>query len=341
MITCMVCVVWISFGAEVSQLFKSDHILNVTLEYDIKGFRKDKGDKRRYHPATLMYLDATGKTIRLPVEIMARGKLRRTFLNCLVPPFKMKFAKSNTAGTLFEDQTNLKLVTHCKNSPDEFEQFYLGEYLCYRLYAILTPLSFRVRLVQIQYVDSKKDMTPFTATAFFIESYKHMAKRNNARTTTVESIELTDADFATSTLVSVFEYMIGNTDWSIAGGHNIKWLVFNNSKKFFPVPYDFDLSGIIDASYARPDEQFPIKSVRERLFRGFCTSIGQFNQTFIIFHKHKKEILELYSTFPLLPEKIKNRCLKYLDEFYQIIVDPKLVKRYFVDNYRGRPQPKR
>ena len=337
----VVCLLTLAVASPASKLFESENILNLTLEYDVKKFRGDKGDSRSYHPAKLSYNDSTGSNVSLDVRIKARGKLRRQFLKCMVPPIKMKFDKTQTQGTIFEKQKSLKMVTHCKSSPKFFPHYYLQEYLIYKIYNILTEKSFRVRLARITYVDSEKSSAIFTNYAFFIERYKKMAKRNKGKTVNVESINAQEADFETSALVSVFQYMIGNTDWSIRSGHNIRWITIGDDKKYYPVPFDFDLSGMIDTYYARPDERFPIKSVRERYYRGFCKSRAQFNRTFIIFHKHKKKIYSLFRNFPFLPDKIKKRNLKYLDEFYKIILNPGLVKRYFIDNYRGRPFPKR
>ncbi|MCP5108066.1 MAG: hypothetical protein GY950_32060 [bacterium] len=252
----------------------------------------------------------------------------------------MKFDKSQTPGTIFAKQKKLKLVTHCKNKPKFFQNYTLQEYLIYRIYNILTELSFRLRMARITYLDADKKES-FSKYAFFIENYKQMARRNNAKTVNIASILPQKADFATSTLASVFEYMIGNTDWSIRSSHNMKLLTIGDNPLYFPVPFDFDQTGLIDAHYARPDLQLTIRSVRERLYRGFCKDIAQFNQTFTVFRKHKKEILNLYRDSPLLSDKLKKKSIKYLEGFYKIIGNPKLVKRYFVDNYRGRPLPKR
>lgn len=327
--------------APAQKLFDSHEIIGMTLEYDIKAFSKDKGDDRGYHKAKLSYTGPGGQAIMLDVKIRARGKLRRTFLKCLVPAFKMKLNKKQVKGTLFDGQKSLKLVTHCKNKPKRYEEYYVQEYLIYRTYNILTPFSYRVRLVNITYVDSQKKEDTFTSPAFFIENTKKMAKRNNCKPTKLKQIQLIKTDYDTSTLASVFQYMIGNTDWSVRSGHNITRILHNEDKKFYPVPFDFDLSGIIDADYARPDERFPIRSVRERYFRGYTKNLAQFYRIFAVFRKHKEEILNLYQTFPLLSDKLKKRSLKYIEEFYEIIKNPKLINRYFVDNYRGRPRPKR
>jgi hypothetical protein len=323
------------------KLFDSNEIIDMTMEYDIKIFSRDRGAKRRYHKAKLSYTGPGGNTVTLDVRIKTRGKLRRTFLKCLVPAFKMKINKKQAAGTLFRGQKSLKLVTHCKNKPKRYEEYYVQEYLVYRTYNILSPISYRVRMANITYIDTNKKIETFTRPSFFIENDKKLAKRHKAKVTRVTQIPLIKTDYDTATMVSVFQYMIGNTDWSIRAGHNTIRLVSTVDKKIYPVPYDFDLAGIINADYARPDERIPIRSVRERFFRGHTKNLAQFYKIFAIFRKHKQEILNLYQTFPLLSNKLKQRSIKYIEGFYDIIKNPKLIKRYFIDNYRGRPLPKR
>ena len=320
-------------------LFDSQEILDLQLEYDLKKFSNDRGTSRGYHPAKLTYITPGGKPVTLDVRIMVRGNMRRQMLDCLVPMFKIEFEKSQTPQTIFENQESLKVVAHCKNKPDFYRYYTFQEYLVYKIYNILTGLSFRVRLARVTYNDTRKDIKSFTAYGFFIESYEQMVRRNLAKTVEVTTITYPQLDFETSTLVSVFEYMIGSTDWSMLAGHNIKLLSIGDNPVYFPVPYDFDQVGLIDAHYARPDLSLPIRSVRERLFRGYCKSEAQFNRTFEVFRKHKEEVIALYRDFAFLPDKIKKRSIKYLEEFYDIIANPKLVKRYFIDNYRGRPLP--
>ncbi|MCP4220297.1 MAG: hypothetical protein GY765_37040 [bacterium] len=326
---------------EVSRLFDSDEILDLVLEYEVNAFKKDRGPKRGYHKAKLSYIDQKGQTVGLDVQIKVRGKLRRQLLNCLVPPIKIKFDKTQTPGTLFEKQTKLKTVVHCKNSPKFFENYTKQEYLVYKIYNLLTDKSFRVRMARITYTDVKKKKEPFTKYAFFLESYKELAARIGGKTVKDEYITLEQANYDVSTLLSVFEYMVGNTDWSIRSVHNIKLVRVGDSKMFTPVPFDFDQTGLINAHYARPDELLTIKSVRERLFRGYCKKLVDFKRTFVRFKQKKKEILDLFRDFEPLSDSTRKRNLKYLESFYKIIDNPKLVKRYFINNYRGRPRPLR
>ncbi len=327
--------------AAASGLFEGDSILQLDLKYDMRTFSGDKGDERGYHPAKLSYADEAGNTVTLDVQLRVRGRLRRQMLKCLVPPYKIKFDKAQVEGTLFEGQKKLKLVTHCKNRPAFYEQYTLMEYLIYKVYNMLSIQSFRVRLARITYYDTKKKVKTSSKYAFFLESYSHMVERNKGESVSVETILLPQANFDTSTLVSVFEYMIGNTDWSIRSSHNVRLMLIEGEKKYIPVPFDFDQAGLIDAHYARPDLSLPIRSVRERLFRGFCNNVGQFDRTFTLFRMKKEKIISLYENFMPLSKKLRKRSIKYIKKFYDIIDSPKLVNRYFIENYRGRPFPKR
>jgi len=127
----------------------------------------------------------------------------------------------------------------------------------------------------------------------------------------------------------VFEYMIANTDWSVAGLHNIV-LTEDTSGTIYPVPYDFDWSGVISTPYARPDARLPITSVRQRLFRGYCRSADQFAAIFARFNDRKDAIYTLYRSQVGADPKRVEQALRYYDDFYRVINDPKLVRREFL-----------
>lgn len=317
-------------------LFQSEDILAITMEYNIKAFRKDKGDSRSYHPVLLTYLEKSGKTISLEVRIKTRGKMRLLYLNCLVPPIKMKFDGTRSQGTIFQNHKSLKIVSHCKNKPRHFQGYYLLEYLIYKTYNLLTPLSFRVRLTRITYKDRAGKIKPFTAYAFFIENDDDVAGRNRGQTSNVPRITPAQTDGEASALAAVFQFMIGNTDWDLATLRNTKVIALGDAtKKYYPVPYDFDFSGLVDAEYARPERHLPIKSVRERLYLGECKDIAKLGRVFAVFKQHKQAILNLYQNFKFISEKQRKRSIGYIKEFYRIIENPGSLKRYFINNYRG------
>jgi hypothetical protein len=137
-------------------------------------------------------------------------------------------------------------------------------------------------------------------------------------------------------LFSVFQFMIGNTDWSIPGRHNVKLIRVGEKRSLYAVPYDFDMSGIVSTHYAAPHRKLShqIKSVRTRLYRGLCRKQEEFTPVLARFNRKKKEIYALYNHFPLLEDRNKKDTLRYLDAFYKIINKPKSVKRHLVENCR-------
>jgi hypothetical protein len=322
-------------------VFDPDEVLNMEITYDIDKFKKDRREKRVYHPAKLAYKDKNGQMISIDVQIRVRGNVRRKSFKCQIPNFKIKFDKDKVKNTIFEGKKPLKMVLHCGKKKLDWENYAIHEYYAYKIYQILNDLSFKTRLARITYHDSQKKIESTTKYGFFIENYTQMVKRNNAKTVKDKPIALQQADFYTSTLIGVFQFLIGNTDWSIRSGHNIRLATRGNSTMYYPIPFDFDLCGLVDADYALPPPELPIPSVRVRLFRGFCKDEKQFAPIFAVFNRHKEKILSLFRDSPFITEKRKNRNIKYIEDFYKIINSPKLVKRYFIKNFRGGPLPKR
>jgi hypothetical protein len=93
-----------------------------------------------------------------------------------------------------------------------------------------------------------------------------------------------------------------------------------------PVPYDFDWSGVIATRYAAPDTALPIKSVKERLYAGYCGSIEDFDPIFARFRQHRAAIEALYDLPPLDPDD-RERARRYYAEFYRLIDDPSRIRR--------------
>jgi hypothetical protein len=126
--------------------------------------------------------------------------------------------------------------------------------------------------------------------------------------------------------------MISNVDWNIGQPmmHNVKLITIGSGQPI-PIPYDFDFCGMINTSYAAAPPNLPIQSVRERLFRGYCRQPGEYEKTIQGFLDHRQEIYGLYENFPYLSESVKKSALKFYDQFYEVITDPRKIKREFYD----------
>lgn len=312
-------------GADTTHLlFARDSALRFTLTANLRLLLKDRGETPVNHPVVLTYADDRQQPVTLPVAVKVRGNFRRSSANCSFPPLLLNFPKKKTHHTLFEGQNKLKLVTHCQT-----EEYVVREYLVYKLFNLLTDRSFRASLARVTYADSLGKRAPETHWAFLLEDEVAMAKRNGG---TVYSQKQTNARYVDSlgmATVAVFEYLIGNTDWSVPYLHNIRLLSLSAHSDPFPVPYDFDHAGIVEANYARPAEQLAIQSVRQRLYQGLPYPVTIFQKVFDQFNQLKPQLYAVYTNDSRLSPAYVKRTLKYLDDFYGIINKPASVRSEF------------
>jgi hypothetical protein len=307
-------------------LFASDSVFELVLRTDLRALLHNRDSLSDYRPASLAYIDAPGARVTLPAGVKARGHFRRQRRNCQFPPVRVRLAHG-TKGTIFATQKQLKLATPCWAGRREYEQYVLEEYLLHRVYNLLTPVSFRVRLIHITYEDTTAEpLSPVATYAFFLEDDDAMAARNGGKILKAQNATRDDLDARHADLVALFEYLIGNTDWSVPALHNIR-LVQTSNGHVYPVPYDFDFAGAIDMPYATPDPALPIKSVRQRLFRGYCASPADLAPVVALFNERRAAIYALYDSLPALDRKLADRTRRYFDQFYDTINDAGKLKR--------------
>jgi hypothetical protein len=309
-----------------SKLFEDDQILQIQITGTIRSVLDDRGDKPSNHPMVLSYKGADSIEQKIPVQIKTRGHFRKDKGNCFYPPLLISFpGKDTISSTIFSEQKKLKLVMPCKD-----DDYVIREWLVYKIYNLVTPKSFRARLVKVQLNDpqKKKQAAPFIG--FILEEEKQMATRNQETLFVKKLLRPQQTDMNMFLTMCVFEYMIGNTDWSVEYLQNIKLLVTNTASVPVTVPYDFDHAGIVDANYALPAEELNLASIRVRRYRGYCIlDMSRFDQAISQFNSLKNNIYALYNNNPLLDPKYIKSTLGWLDDFYKTINDPKLLKREF------------
>lgn len=321
-------------AAENRALFASSEPLAFTLRADFKAVQRDRDRESTVtYPATLVVPAGDGTDQSIPVRIRTRGHSRRKPGLCIFAPLRIEFG-SNPLGTVFEGQTNLKLGTHCRETA-EFEQHVLREYAVYRMFNVLTPRSYRARLAQAQYIDEKSGKRVATRAALFIEHDDDVARRLGGRSSDVLRVPFFRTDIDTTMVMTLFEYMIGNTDMSILALHNVR-LVETPGRAFLPIPYDFDSSGVVNARYARPGPQLGLSSVRERLYRGPCRTAEQLEEHFARFRAARAEMMRVYDAVPKIQPDYPREARMYLDEFFSTIDRPARVKRAFIDGCNSR-----
>jgi len=332
-------------AAESAPLFASHDLLSLTLEADFHTIRReDRSDEdSEERPAVMRWTNPDGSTEAQDIQIQTRGNFRLATRNCDFPPLRINVKKGAVEGTLFEGQDKLKMVVACKLGQEYWQQYVLAEYLVYRMFNLFTPLSFRVRLARVTYVDTSGEDDTFTRYAFLIEDDDAMAARNGGVKMNWDSESGAQFNPALlearqAILIDVFQFMIGNTDWSGVEMHNME-LFHRPPGSYATVPYDFDFSGIIDTRYANPDASLPIRSVRDRLFRGLCPdNLGRpleiYDEIYQEFRVRKAAIYDLWRTQEGLEEDRVERTLDYLDEFFEILDDPRRTRVYLIEQCR-------
>ena len=197
-------------------------------------------------------------------------------------------------------------------------------------------MSFRVRLLSLNWQDTMSKAKSITEYAFLLEDTKDLAERNGCFEMKQVKLNTEATDRRQMTLVAIFEYMIGNTDWAIPVNHNTKLIIpkSDSSRRPYVIPYDFDYSGLVNTDYAIPDPNLSIQTVRDRLYRGFARSITELNDVLATFNARRKAIYDLVNNFDLLTPTTKKDVIGYLDEFYSIINDPQQVNQIFILNAR-------
>jgi len=296
--------------------FASEDMLEMTLTFDIKGLVKSK-NKPEYFDAALTVKESDTDSITQHIKVKARGYFRCNF--CSFPPLMMKFKNKNDEAIQVEGKT-LKLVTHCHQTP-KFDQYVLKEYLAYKLLNNLdSDYSFKTRLVRIHYVDINKSKNSYTAYGILIENETMLAKRNNAVIIKSDKFTPKDMNARDMNRMALFNFMIGNTDWSVQMQHNIKILMSFNEPtgKGIPVVYDFDYSGLVNTYYAAPFEELPIKTVTERYYQGVCTGENELKPLIEEFAGLKDRMLGTIRDFPYLSKNDKKQAESYISSFYSM-----------------------
>ena len=307
------------------RLFRSDDTLSVTLRTDLRALLRDKDTANApWRNAMLTYAGPEGE-VSVPLRVRTRGIYRLS--HCDLPPIRLRFSDSTSRGTLFHGLGRPKLVNPCQNS-GEYEQYVLEEYAIYRVLRLFTPVSLWARLLRITYQDAAGRSKAVTRYAFVTEDPDRFAERFGG-TFLKLGMGIGRLNQSNVALLAVFQYFVGNTDWSLVGLHNIALLKVKDST--LALPYDFDWSGVIDAPYAHPAPVLRSSSVRERIYRGYCQPPEVVEPTLARFEALRDTIAAIYRSVPGLEPRSIEQTLRYYDEFYRAIADRRRFMREVVE----------
>lgn len=329
-----------AYGEDTPTLFASDELFKAVLTAPIlQAYGQRKQEDRLYLEGHWSQKKGE-ETERVSVKIRTRGNYRRR--NCDLPPLMLNFKKKEVEGTSLAGQDKLKLVSPCDRG-DKYQQLIYLEYHVYQLFALYSDYHFRTRLVEVAYADTGGNNKHWQSTNFIIEDDKAMAARYQLELKKIPYTLRAQMGLAQTALVEVFQFMIGNVDYSTLKSpegenccHNIKLLASEGTEKpILPVAYDFDSSGIINAPYATLPVSVPIKRITTRYFNGWCKEEKRFREAVAVINSHKDAAIALFEESTLLSGTYRKRAVSYLRKSYEKIGDEKSLKREILEHCRG------
>jgi hypothetical protein len=318
----------------VPPLFATTEPLALTLTANLRRLRSDRAANAPWRAVTIAYRRGTTDIV-LPARAKTRGIWR--LKNCAFPPLRLSFKGKDTKGTLLRHLGKPKLVNYCRDT-DAYEQYVLQEAQLYRIYQLLTPMSYRTRVVRITYVDSASHDVDATRYAIIVEDPDEMARRLGGSIMKEEGATAEDLESMPLAVAYLFQFMIGNLDFSFNRLHNTS-LVATTDGRLLPVAYDFDYTGAVSPAYAGPDPRFAQTDVRDRRFRGYCALGPLYPEALTRFQEKKAAIYALYhdAIGQLMRPGVVRETLAYFDEFYDMIETPAIAERRFLRDCVGPP----
>ena len=336
-----------------ARLFDKEDIIEVSITAPWRELVRDD-DYQGSYPATMEFTDELGNAESLDLTVERRGITRQRV--CKIPPVRLRFDRKNVKGTTFRGQESLKLVTHCKSSAS-YEQYYILEFLAYRIYNLLTDFSFRVRPLTATYLQAgsedeeksgfsfiKKKTSEGPVFAFLIEEDKDVANRHDLKHLHIPKISPQQLDSEVAALYALFQFLISNIDWAATMGpdpeeccHNTKLIgpePTTPEDTLYAIPYDFDSSGLVDSEYAFPPEGVPIRSVTQRLYRGYCAHNPSLENARQRMLANEQAIYKLFREEERLDPNRRNKALRFLEEGFSIFRDDKAFRTEIMDECR-------
>lgn len=310
-------------------LFENDFPISIQLYLPLDSIKNESCTNPQYHKAILRYSERGGEKASLTVKVKKRGKFRCESKNCTQPPLMINFSKKSVKGTLFENQEKLKLVLPCRPDRGKYEQYIQEEYTTYILYNKISPNSLKVRPIRLTLYDFSQPNDSIVLSSFFIESEEAMATRLHGKILNATNVRQKEFEPYSMVRLSLFQFMIGNTDWSTTEPHNIVILSLNPFEPPIPVPYDFDWSGLLNTPYAKPNITLPITKVTDRYYMGRCIGTDSLNTIINEFIEKKSELFDVITKdSEWLNEGSKIKMKEYIEEFFEMAEDKKwLLKR--------------
>lgn len=325
--------VWAHPAPAEELLYESDDVLPITIHGPLSKLARSAKDADDV-PGHIELEDGT----TIPMTFTKFGVSR--LQECGVPSLTITLEPALVRGTIFEGQKRIWLVTPCQHH-GSYDKYTLLEYLIYRSFAEISEPALHARLVSLHYHDTQRRSKDWTEYAFILEDIGHAAARTGRTWLDIPAQDLADFDPTQLATMSLFQYMVGNTDWSAVAGppgkrccHNVALFGSDDAASDAAVPHDFDRAGLVNPPYAVPSAKMGIRKVTERLYRGFCFHNNQLPAVIEVFNDHRPEIENLFNQDDLPYPDARSYALEYLDGFYETINDPKKLKKKILQKCR-------
>ena len=301
------------------RLFDAEDVLSIELRGPLQTTMEDK----RNPGSRKFVLTAGEREFEVSVKLRGNSRIRA----CRFRPLRLDFSATDTKDSIFEGQGRLKLVTHCRDS-DAYEQNVLEEYAAYRIFAMLSDVALRTRLLKIRYIDTDKATSkPVVRYGFLIESEGELAARTGGEILHVPNVNRLMLNTRQAAVTFSFQYLIGNTDWGLVtaiGDENCchNGIMLDIGGSHYYVPYDFDQAGLVNARYAKPSPEVGTRSVRTRRYRGYCIKGMDEKAGIAAIEARKQDILELVAGLPATDGKLLKSRMDYLQEYFDASRNP-------------------
>lgn len=306
--------------------FEDEDILEVSLHFDLAKFLKKADRDQSVDGRIILHLSETDSLER-KVTVKYRGQSR--YERCRYPPARITFKKPLYEGPDSGRIKKIKLVNQCQ-SGTTYGDYVIREYLVYKLYNVVTDTSFRARLVRLSYIDTEKKRKPIVQYGMLLEPEGLVESRLNLIEVKAKAVSMRHMFPTMIDRIAIFNYMVSNWDWSVPGQHNIS--VFSSPILEFagqgiPIPYDFDLAGVVNADYAIPLPETGLTSNRDRTFLGICRSREVFESELRVFLAKKDEFYSVIENTPHLSKAAKRDITVFLNQFFDQLEKPRGFER--------------
>lgn len=316
------------------QFFADQTPLPISLQASVKSLKQDTNDST-YLAGRLWFASPEGTTDSIDLKIRARGNFRRT--QCYFAPLTLKFSKSDIEGTLFEGNKELKLVLPCQIGSTS-DDYVLKEFLAYKLYEIFSPFNYQSRLVYLDFTELKgRREREHDLLGILLEDHGTLARRMDGnRVKRKMPPQMQDAEASIQN--NLFQYAIGNTDFSIRRQHNQK--LYYIQDRYVSIPYDFDMSGLVNAPYAKVSNTQTLDcdplDVTDRCYKGYMRDtalVQQVRQQFLEAKPRAMETLESLQPYFKDDQQYKD-AEAYLESFFDILANDRKFEREILSGMR-------